>query len=174
MNKSLIKSTGIVAFATLLSRILGLIREMVIAGIFGASKGVDAFILAFRIPNLVRRFVAEGCLTISFIPVYTDYLVNKGREEALELAQKTLSILLIVLTIIITLGIIFSPWIVKLMGFGFTDPDQINMTISLNRILFPYLFLVTLVAFAMGYLNSNKYFSLYSIFSNLHSIHFIV
>lgn len=158
MKKSLIKSTGIVAASTLISRIMGFARDMIIAGIFGASAFLDGFWVAFRIPNLFRRLVAEGSLTISFVPVYTEYLVTKGEEEALALAQKTLSILLLVLLSIVSLGIIFSPEIISVFGYGFTDPGQISSTISLNRIMFPYLFFVGLVAFSMGYLNSHKYF----------------
>ncbi len=158
MNKSVFKSTGIVVFSTLLSRIMGLIRDIVISSVFGANAFVDGFWIAFRIPNLFRRFVGEGCLTISFVPVYTSYLVTKTKKESLELAQKTLSLLVMILSIIVGLGIIFSPAIISLFGYGFTDPEQISVTIVLNRIMFPYLFIVSLVAFAMGYLNSHKHF----------------
>ncbi len=158
MKNSLIKSTGIVAVSTLASRIMGFARDMVMAGIFGASGLLDGFFIAFTIPNIFRRFVAEGTLTISFVPVYTEYLMNNSKKEALELAQKTMSILLLTLMVIISLGIIFSPEIIKVIGYGFKDINQINLTISLNRIMFPYLFFVSLVAFSMGYLNSHKYF----------------
>jgi putative peptidoglycan lipid II flippase len=155
---NLIKSTSIVALSTFLSRIMGFIRDMIIASYFGASGLLDGFFVAFRIPNLVRRLVAEGSLTISFIPVYTDYLVNSGKEEALKLAQKTLSILLLVLLFIIFLGEVFSPQIVGLFAYGFTEPDKIELTVALNRVMFPYLFFVGLVAFSMGILNSRGYF----------------
>ncbi|MBN2403417.1 MAG: murein biosynthesis integral membrane protein MurJ [Spirochaetes bacterium] len=158
MNKSIIKSTGIVAFSTLLSRIAALARDIIISSIFGATGLLDGFWVAFRIPNLFRRLVAEGCLTISFIPVYTEYLVMKGEEEALGLAQKVLSILMLVVSAIVALGIIFSPEIVKVVGYGFAGEDQIALTVALNRIMFPYLFFVSIVAFIMGYLNSHKYF----------------
>ncbi len=158
MKDSIVKSTGIVAISTLMSRIMGFVRDMVIASVFGASAFLDGFWIAFTIPNIFRRLVAEGTLTISFVPVYTEYLVNKGEKEALLLAQKTLSILLLVLIIIISLGEIFSPELIRLIGYGFSDVNQIDQTISLNRIMFPYLFFVSLVAFAMGYLNSHKYF----------------
>ena len=155
---SLVRSTGIVAVSTLFSRVMGFIRDMVIASIFGPSGLLDGFFVAFRIPNLLRRLVAEGSLTISFIPVYTDYQLNKGKEEALRLAQKTFSILLIVLVFLIILGEYFSPQIVSFFAIGFTDPAQIAVTINFNRIMFPYLFFVGVVAFSMGILNSHGYF----------------
>jgi len=155
---SIIRSTGIVALATLASRILGFLRDMLMASFFGASGTTDAFFVAFKIPNLFRRFVAEGALTISFIPVYTEYLVNKGRDEALELAQKTLTLQIVALIFLIGLGEYFSPEIVKLFAIGFKDPSLLSLATDLNMIMFPYLFFVSLVAFAMGVLNSHKYF----------------
>ncbi len=155
---NLIKFTSIVAASTFLSRIMGFIRDMIIAGYFGATGALDGFFVAFRIPNLVRRLVAEGSLTISFIPVYTDYLVNNGEQEALKLAQKTLSILFLILLFIVLLGEVFSPQIVGLFAYGFTEPDKIELTVALNRMMFPYLFFVGLVAFSMGILNSHGYF----------------
>ena len=158
IRPSLIRSTGIVVISTLLSRILGFIRDMLTAKYFGASGNLDGFFVAFRIPNLFRRLVAEGALTVSFIPIYTEYRINRGDDEARILAQKTLSILLIILGIIVTLGIIFSPEVVSIIAFGFTDPSKIELTVSLNRIMFPYLIMASLVAFAMGVLNSHDRF----------------
>lgn len=155
---SLVRSTGIVAISTLASRILGFIRDMLIAQFFGASGSLDGFFVAFRIPNLFRRLTAEGAFSVSFIPVYTDYLVNRGENEALELAQKALSVLSVILFLIVGLGIVFSPQIVNIIAFGFDHPEKISLTVSLNRIMFPYLFFVSIVAFAMGVLNSHNYF----------------
>ncbi len=157
-KSSLIRSTGIVALSTLISRIMGFVRDMIVAGYFGASASLDGFFVAFRIPNLLRRLVAEGALTISFIPVYTEYLVIKGEKDALELAQKTLSILVVILFSLVTLGIVFSPEIVRMFAYGFTDEATLRLTIGLNRVMFPYLFFVGVVAFAMGVLNSHNYF----------------
>lgn len=154
----LLRSTGIVAFSTLLSRILGFLRDMVFANYFGASGATDAFFVAFRIPNLLRRLVAEGALTISFIPVYTDYLLKNGKDEALVLAQKVLTLLTLAVFIMVAAGIIFSPQIVGLFAFGFTDIESLDLAVSLNRIMFPYLLFVSFVAFAMGFLNPHGYF----------------
>ncbi len=158
VKNSLIRSTGIVAAATLASRIMGFIRDMIVASCFGASASLDGFFVAFRIPNLLRRLLAEGALTISFIPVYTEYLVNRGESGAMELAQKTLSILLMALFGITLAGIVFSPQIISLFAYGFTDAGVISLTVQLNRIMFPYLVFVGIVAFAMGVLNSHNYF----------------
>jgi len=155
---SLIRSTGIVAFSTLASRILGFIREMLFANYFGATGSTDAFFVAFRIPNLVRRLVAEGALSISFIPVYTETLVKEGDEEAMALARKTLSILALAVTGLIILGEIFSPEIVGIFAYGFDDTEKINLAVELTRIMFPFLFFVSFVAFSMGVLNSHKHF----------------
>ncbi len=157
-KSSLIRSTGVVAASTLASRVLGFIRDMIVANYFGASASLDGFFVAFRIPNLLRRLVAEGALTISFIPVYTEYLVKKSDEEALALAQKTFTLLLLVLSVLVALGVIFSPEIVRVFAYGFSDESVIGLTIDLNRIMFPYLFFVGIVAFAMGVLNSHGYF----------------
>lgn len=155
---SLVRSTGIVAFSTFVSRIMGFIREMLFANFFGATGSTDAFFVAFRIPNLLRRLVAEGALTISFIPVYTEFLVQKSGKDALALAQKTLSILMLIILVLITAGIIFSPEIVGLFALGFDDSETIALAVKLNRIMFPYLIFVSFVAFSMGILNSHGYF----------------
>ncbi len=155
---SILRSTGIVAGSTFISRIMGFLRDMLMAAVFGASGRTDAFFVAFRIPNLFRRFVAEGALTISFIPVYTEYLVKEGEKEALEVAQKTLTLLLILLVALVSLGEVFSPEIVRLFALGFTDQGILGLAVDLNRMMFPYLMMVSLVAFSMGVLNSHKYF----------------
>lgn len=155
---SLVRSTGVVAISTLASRILGFLRDMLTAQFFGASGSLDGFFVAFRIPNLFRRLTAEGAFSVSFIPVYTDYLVNRGEKDALELAQKALTALSMLLLLIVGLGILFSPQIVNVIAFGFDHPDKISLTVALNRIMFPYLIFVSIVAFSMGVLNSHNYF----------------
>ncbi len=158
MKSGILQSTGIVAMSTLVSRIMGFVRDMIIANFFGASAALDGFFVAFRIPNLLRRLVAEGALTVSFIPVYTEYMMKEGREEALRLAQKTLTVLTVILASFVLLGVIFSPQIVRVFAYGFSDTSLLSLTTSLNRVMFPYLFMVGIVAFCMGYLNSHKYF----------------
>ncbi|MBI1986959.1 MAG: murein biosynthesis integral membrane protein MurJ [Nitrospinae bacterium] len=159
-QEKMVKAAGVVGLATLLSRILGVIRDMVIAYYFGARFAGEAFVVAFRIPNLLRQLVAEGSLTVSFIPVFTEYLTNKSRQEAEKLAHVIFTFLLLSLTGIVILGVIFSPGIVTLMTPGFKAyPEKMALTIYLTRLLFPYLFFIGLVAFYMGLLNSLQHFA---------------
>ncbi|MCK4225110.1 MAG: murein biosynthesis integral membrane protein MurJ [candidate division Zixibacteria bacterium] len=153
------KSTGIVSSATFLSRILGLVREQVFAYLFGAGFATDAFIAAFRIPNLLRDLFAEGALSSAFIPVFTDHLTNQGKQKAWELANLVLNLLLITLCVIVILGIIFSPYIVKLIAPGFGEEmGKQELTTLLSRIMFPFLLLIALAALAMGILNTFRRF----------------
>ena len=153
------RSTGVVSSATFLSRILGLIREQVFAYLFGAGFAADAFIAAFRIPNLLRDLFAEGALSSAFIPVFTDHLTNQGKEKAWELANLVLNLLLITLCVVVILGIIFSPYIVKLIAPGFGEEmGKQELTTLLSRIMFPFLLLIALAALAMGILNTFRRF----------------
>ncbi|HOP48376.1 MAG TPA: murein biosynthesis integral membrane protein MurJ [Desulfobacteraceae bacterium] len=159
-DNKITRSAGVVSFYTFLSRILGLIRDMVIASLFGSSMAADAFFVAFRIPNLLRRLFAEGSLTISFIPIFTEYLNIKGREDAFNLARIVLTLLSVILAVISILGVIFSPWIVRIQAFGFgTSSIKYDLTVLLTRITFPYIFLISIVAFFMGVLNSLRHFA---------------
>ncbi len=154
------KAAGVVAFYTLLSRILGLVRDMVVARFFGAGLAADAFFVAFRIPNLLRRLFAEGSLTIAFIPVFTEYLHQKSRKDALELARAVLTLLAMALTLVTVLGLLFAPWLVRVQAFGFGGAGpKYELTVLLTRITFPYIFLVSIVAFFMGILNSLRHFA---------------
>jgi len=149
------RAAGVVGAATLLSRVLGLVRDLVVAFFFGADQAADAFFVAFRIPNLLRRLVAEGALTVSFIPIFTEYLRARSKTEAFEIAKSVLTLLSLLLTGVCLLGILLSPWIVWAFAPGFSaDPDKFALTVLLTRIVFPYIFLVSLVALAMGILNS--------------------
>jgi len=154
------RAAGVVGGATLLSRLLGYVRDAVVAGLFGATASADAFFVAFRIPNLLRRMFAEGSLSVSFIPVFTETLHAKGRAEALRLAQATLLLLMILLTGLVLLGILMAPSIVTLVGPGFRDnPALFTLTVELTRIMFPYIFFIGLVALSMGILNVFGHFA---------------
>ncbi|MFO7985804.1 MAG: murein biosynthesis integral membrane protein MurJ, partial [Desulfatiglandaceae bacterium] len=154
------RAAGVVGFFTFLSRILGLVRDMVLAALFGSGMAADAFFVAFRIPNLLRRLFAEGSLTISFIPVFTEYLTGKGQKDAFELARVVLTLLSIILAAVTVMGILFSPWIVRIQAFGFGDTGmKYELTVLLTRITFPYIFFISIVAFFMGVLNSLKHFA---------------
>ncbi len=159
-RKAMTRAAGVVGIWTVLSRVLGLFREMITAAFLGADSGADAFFVAFRIPNLLRRLFAEGALSAAFIPTYVDTLHRKGHAEAASLARITFTFVTIVLAVVTGLGVALSPWIVKLTAPGFLDdPSKFELTVTLNRIMFPYIFFVSLVALASGVLNSMGHFS---------------
>lgn len=159
-NSRIAKAAGVVGLATMLSRIFGFIRDMVVAALFGAGLTTDAFFVAFRIPNILRRLLAEGSLTVSFVPVFTEYLKTKAKEDALELADIAFTCLSIILVIISLIGVLLSPVIVSIMAPGFIKtPAQYELTVFLTRLMFPYIFFISLVALCMGILNSLRHFA---------------
>jgi putative peptidoglycan lipid II flippase len=151
------KAAGVVGAATLLSRLLGFIRDAVIAWYLGAGYNSDAFIAAFRIPDLMRKLLAEGSLSSAFVPVFTECLVHRGRSEAFHLARATLRALSVFLLGATIAGMLLSPWLVRIIAPGFTD-DKLSLTITLTRIMFPYIFFVGLVALFSGILNALGHF----------------
>ncbi len=155
----LAKRAGVVGSLTFISRILGLIRDMAIASAFGTRLAADAFFVAFRIPNLLRRLFAEGALTVSFVPVFTVSL-KKSHEEAKHVVDVSFSVLVVVMIGVSLVGILTAPWLVHLTAWGFTrEPQKYELTVFLTRVMFPYIFFVSLAAWAMGILNSVKHFS---------------
>jgi putative peptidoglycan lipid II flippase len=158
-HKAMTRAAGVVGFWTTLSRILGFVRDMVTALFMGAGPGADAFFVAFRIPNLLRRLSAEGAFSAAFIPTYVETLQKDGSSEAARLARITFTFAAIVLAVVTVAGIIFSPWIVRVVAPGFLDnPSKFELTVHLNRIMFPYIFFISLVALAAGVLNSMGHF----------------
>ena len=156
-HEQITRSAGLVGSLTFLSRIAGYARDVVIAYFFGASASTDAFWVAFRIPNLLRRLFGEGSLTISFIPVFTQYLETKDKEEAKKIADAVFTILVFLLVLISIGGILLSPYIIKLFAAGF-DQSTFDLAVSLNRIMFPYILFISLTALSMGVLNSLRHF----------------
>ncbi|MBN1283124.1 MAG: murein biosynthesis integral membrane protein MurJ [Proteobacteria bacterium] len=153
------RRVGTVSFFTFLSRILGLVRDAVLAWAFGATRFADAFYVAFRIPNLLRRLVAEGALTVAFVPVYTENL-RISRAEGRRAASVVFTYLSIFLVALAIFGVIFAPLLVKMIAWGFADnPEKFEITVYLTRLMFPYIVLISLVALAMGILNSLKHFA---------------
>jgi putative peptidoglycan lipid II flippase len=159
-SRKVTRAAGVVGAATLISRIFGYIRDMVTAYFFGAGMAADAFIAAFRLPNLLRRLFGEGSLSIAFVPVFTEALVNGDREDALRLAVSSLKLLLICLTVIAVVGVAAAPLIIHGVAPGFADPpEKMALTVLLTRILFPYVVFVGLVALCMGILNVLGHFA---------------
>jgi len=159
-NIRVTKAAGVVGSATLLSRIFGFIRDVVVAWFFGAGMASDAFFVAFRIPNLLRRLLAEGSLSIAFIPVFTDHLTRNGKADAFLLARAALRLISVLLAVTAVLGILLSPLIIRIVGIGFADsPEKLALTVTLTRIMFPYIFFIGLVALCMGILNVLGHFA---------------
>lgn len=159
-NSRVTKAAGVVGAATFLSRIFGFIRDVVIAAFFGASMSSDAFFVAFRIPNLLRRLFAEGSLSVAFVPVFTEYLTRKGRAEAFDLARAAIWVLSIIVAGVAVLGVLFSPLVIRVIAPGFVDePLKFALTVNLTRLTFPYIFFICLVALSMGILNTLGHFA---------------
>ncbi len=153
-------AASVVGGATLLSRIFGYVRDMSIAYLLGAGAFADAFFVAFRIANLLRRLVGEGALTSSFVPIFTELLTQKGPEAAARLASRVFTLFFLILVALTILGVIFSPEIAAFLSPGFTaDADKFSLTVTLTRLMFPYMLFIGLVAIAMGVLNSLRHFA---------------
>ncbi len=159
-KREIARTASVVGGATLLSRLAGLARDQVTASFFGDSLAAAAFVVAFRIPNLFRRLLGEGALTVAFVPVFTQTLRAGGEEAAAALFKSMFTLLALILLALSALGVIFAPEIVTLMVPGFRDdPERFRLTVFLTRILFPYIFFMGLGALFMGALNSKRYFA---------------
>ncbi|HXJ04422.1 MAG TPA: murein biosynthesis integral membrane protein MurJ [Candidatus Acidoferrum sp.] len=156
-KKHILKSASIISLVTVVSRVLGYVRDQRITLLLGTSPAADAYVLAYRIPNLFRRLVAEGSMTASFIPVFTTYMSEKSKEEVWEFANRLFWTLALVVAVITVLGMVFSPAVVHLFAGTNIAGTQ---AIELNRIVFPYLFFISLAALAMGILNCFHLFGL--------------
>jgi len=155
-----VKAAGVIGVATFSSRILGFIRDMVLAGLFGATPAADAFFVAYRVPNLLRELFAEGSMSSAFIPVFAEYQTLKSKRDAWELASAVFTTLLTIVTLVTLVGILVAPWLVQVLAPGFhSSPEQLALTTLLARVMFPYLLFISLAAVAMGILNSMRAFA---------------
>ena len=167
------RATGVVGIAILCSRVLGLIREQVFAGLFGAGKNLDAFLMAFRIPNLLRDLFAEGALSTAFITTFSGKIATDGEESAWRLANKVATLTAVFMSAVTLLGIVFAPQLVDLLTWSAWPPDKTALTILLTRIMWPFMLLVSLAALVMGMLNAKHIFgppAMASSYFNLGSI----
>ena len=176
-QEQIFRAAGVVSAAVLLSRISGLIRETIMARLFGAGRTYDAFSLGFRIPNLTRDLFAEGALSSAFVPTFTEYLATKGKKEAAELSNLVGTAVIFIVGVICILGAVFSPVLVGLLapGWATADPGKFELAIRMTRIMFPFLLVVALAAQAMGILNACGRFAvptLASTFFNIGSLTF--
>lgn len=152
---TLIKSTLTVGSFTLLSRITGFVRDVIMANMIGASFLSDAFFVAFKLPNFFRRLFAEGAFNAAFIPSFAALLTEKGQKAAIDFAGEVLSVLLVVLLALNAIFILFMPWIMPVFAPGFADsPEKFDLTVALSQITFPYILFISLVSLLGGILNS--------------------
>ncbi len=160
-KKHLIKSTGVIGFATAISRVLGFARDIVIANFFGTGLAAQAFFVAFRIPNSLRDLVGEGAANAAIVPVLTGYKARDEKKEFLSASKVLFNISFASLSVLTLIGIIISPLLVRLVAPGFIrEPSTLQLAIQLNRIIFPYLILIGLTAYTMGVLNTKRHFAL--------------
>ena len=151
----LARSAGLTGAATLTSRILGLVRDQVLAALFGAGNDMDAFIVAFRIPNLVRDLFAEGAMSAAFVPTFTRHLTRHGKRDAWRLGNNVVNALLLLTGIAVLVGIVFARPIVTAYAGGYAAvPGKLDLTIRLTRVMLPFLTMVAIAAAMMGMLNS--------------------
>jgi putative peptidoglycan lipid II flippase len=155
----LARSAGLFGLATMASRILGLVRDQVLAFYFGAGDAMDAFRVAFRIPNLVRDLFAEGAMSAAFVPTFTRELTTEGKPRAWQLASSVVTALVLATGVLVVLGMLFAEPLVRLYAEGFEAvPGKIELTVYLARIMTPFLTLVALAAVFMGMLNALGHF----------------
>ncbi|HWR51862.1 MAG TPA: murein biosynthesis integral membrane protein MurJ [Bryobacteraceae bacterium] len=173
-RETLVRSAGIASAAVFLSRITGLVRETVMAQLFGASGVYDAYSLGFRIPNLTRDLFAEGALSSAFVPTFTEYLSTKGKAEAARLANLVMTAVVLIVGVLCVLGMVFSPALVSVLASGWKeDPEKFALAVRMTRIMFPFLLLIALSAQAMGMLNASGVFgvpALASMWFNIGSV----
>ncbi|MGZ8216745.1 murein biosynthesis integral membrane protein MurJ [Methylomagnum sp.] len=161
MSKHLLKSTAVVGGMTLASRILGFVRDMVIARYFGADAGTDAFFVAFKVPNFLRRLFAEGAFSQAFVPVLSEYRERHTPNELREFLDNTAGTFALVLALLSGAGMVAAPLLILLFAPGFyQNPEQYGLSVEMLRVTFPYLFFICLTAFSGGILNTWGHFAL--------------
>jgi putative peptidoglycan lipid II flippase len=166
------RAASVVGLAVLCSRVLGLAREQIFAALFGGGRIMDAFTIAFRIPNLLRDLFAEGALSTAFVTTFSKTVATDGEAAAWRLANKVATLTAVTLSAITVLGIVFAPWLVAVLAPGF-EGEKAALTVTLTRVMYPFILLVSLAALVMGVLNARNVFgmpAMASSFFNLGSI----
>ncbi|HQO29581.1 MAG TPA: murein biosynthesis integral membrane protein MurJ, partial [Accumulibacter sp.] len=152
---NLLKTLATVSGMTLLSRILGFVRDFVVANAFGAGQVTDAFFVAFKLPNLLRRLFAEGAFSQAFVPILGEYKNRRSPEETRQLVDQVANLLFIIVSVVTVIGMLAAPLLVYVSAPGFAaDADKFALTVDLTRITFPYILFMSLVAMAGGVLNT--------------------
>src|SRR5918993_946688 len=172
---NLLRALAAVSSMTLLSRVLGFVRDTLIARIFGAGLATDAFFVAFKIPNLLRRMFAEGAFSQAFVPILGGYRHGQPAEDTRTLIDSVSTLLFLALVVTAALGMALAPVIVYVTAPGFAaEPQKFELTVQLLRITFPYIVFISLVALAAGILNTWNRFSVPAITPALLNVSFIV
>jgi putative peptidoglycan lipid II flippase len=171
---SLLKSLATVSSLTFISRVLGFLRDLVIARAFGAGVATDAFFVAFKLPNLLRRLFAEGAFSQAFVPILAEYKNRRGEQEARLLVDRVAAVLALALFVVTLIGVLAAPLIIYVTAPGFAAaPDKFRLTVDLLRITFPYIFFISLTALAGGILNTYSRYSVPAITPVLLNLSFI-
>ncbi len=174
-HAEIVRKASVVSLAVLFSRITGLVRETVFAGLFGAGMTYDAFVAAYRIPNLLRDLLAEGALSAAFVATYSQTLSGQGNQAAYDLSNRLATLLVPLLAGICLLGVVFAPGVVALMFPGYLAIDgKLDLTILLTRIMVPFLLFIVLAAKAMGVLNAHGTYGIPALASGFFNITSIV
>ena len=170
-HAQIVRSAGVVSAAVFLSRVSGLVRETVFAGLFGSGLAYDAFVAAFRIPNLLRDLLAEGALSSAFVTTFSQTLAADGKEAAHDLSNRLATLLVPLLALICVFGVLFAPQLVGLLFPGFAQIEgKMELTVTLTRIMMPFLLFIALAAKAMGVLNSQGRFGIPALASAVFNI----
>jgi putative peptidoglycan lipid II flippase len=167
------RAAGVVSLAVMCSRVLGLARELILAKLFGAGFAMDAFVAAFRVPNLLRDLFAEGALSTAFVTTFSRKIQQEGDGAAWALASRVATLAALVLSVVTVLGILCTPFLVDGLAHGFS-PEKKELTVQLTRLMFPFILMVSLAALVMGMLNSKDVFGVPAMASSFFNIGSIV
>jgi putative peptidoglycan lipid II flippase len=171
---NLLRALGSVSAMTLVSRILGFVRDLLIARLFGAGAATDAFFVAFRLPNLLRRIFAEGAFSQAFVPILAEYRNRRGETQTRELVDRVAGTLAVALLLVAALGMLAAPLVIRVSAPGFVDDaDRFGLTVELLRITFPYIVFISLTALAAGILNTWSRFTVPALAPALLNLSFI-
>jgi len=172
---NLLKALATVGSMTFLSRLLGFLRDTLVARVFGAGMATDAFFTAFKIPNLLRRMFAEGAFSQAFVPVLAEYKTKRGEEATREFVNHVASALSVILLVISILGVLAAPWVIMLTAPGFAaTPDKFALTVALLHVTFPYILFISMASLAGAVLNTYGNFSVPAFTPTLLNVSFII
>ena len=172
---NLLKSLAAVSSMTMLSRILGFVRDTLVARVFGAGAATDAFFVAFKLPNLLRRIFAEGAFSQAFVPILAEYKNQQGEEAARTFVAYVSGLLTLVLAVVTVLGMLAAPWVIWATAPGFADSaEKFELTTALLRVTFPYILLISLASLAGAILNTWNRFAVPAFVPTLLNLSMIV